>query len=61
MQTNQQAQLKAWLNTYTRSFLTGETLTDSPLMRKIAHTARGCDNIRHLGCPVHLTGENRMG
>ena len=56
MQTDQLSRLKAWFNTYTRSFLTGETRTDSPLMLKIAHTARVCDNIRHLGRSVHLTG-----
>jgi HD superfamily phosphodiesterase len=56
MQTDQLSQLKAWFNTYTRSFLTGETLTDGPLELKIEHTARVCDNIRHLGRSVDLTG-----
>ncbi|MCB2146236.1 MAG: HD domain-containing protein [Deltaproteobacteria bacterium] len=56
MRTDQLSRLKTWFNVYTRSFLTGETLSDSPMVLKIEHTARVCDNIRHLGRSVDLAG-----
>lgn len=34
MQTDQVTRLKAWFETYTRSFLTGETPIDAPLELK---------------------------
>jgi hypothetical protein len=55
MQTDQLSWLKVWFNTYARSFLTGETVIDSPLVLKIEHTARVCGNICHLGRSVDLT------
>lgn len=55
MQIDQLPRLKAWFNSYTRSFLTGETHQDSPLVLKIEHTARVCDNIGHLGRSIALT------
>ena len=55
MQTDQVTRLKAWFETYTRSFLTGETPIDAPLELKIDHTARVCENICHLGRSVGLT------
>ncbi len=56
MQKDHLIRLKTWFDTYTRSFLTGETLSDSPLVLKIEHTARVCDNICHLGRSIDLTG-----
>jgi len=47
--------LKAWFESYTRSFMTGKTPIDSPLELKIEHTARVCDNICQLGRSVDLT------
>jgi hypothetical protein len=47
--------LKAWFESYTRSFLTGNTPVDSPLELKIEHTARVCDNICQLGRSIDLT------
>ena len=55
MQTDQLSWLKTWFNDYTRSFLTGKTFSDSPLVLKIDHTARVCDNICHLGRFIDLT------
>ena len=55
MQNNQLIRLKAWFKAYTHSFLTGDTQTDSPLVLKIAHTARVCDNMCLLGRSVDLT------
>lgn len=49
--------LKAWFDTYTGSFLTGDTAKDSPLLLKIAHTARVCGNIHRLGRSIDLSGE----
>jgi hypothetical protein len=61
MQTDQVLSLKAWFETYTRSFLTGKTPIDRPLELKIEHTTRVCDNIRQLGRSVDLTdGQLRM-
>ena len=54
MQIDHLTRLKAWFDDYTRSFLTGETRTDSPLVLKIDHTARVCENIRLLGRSIHL-------
>lgn len=47
--------LKAWFESYTRSFMTGKTPIDSPLELKIEHTARVCDNICQVGRSVDLT------
>ncbi len=55
MQNNQLIRLKAWFKAYTHSFLTGDAQTDSPLVLKIAHTARVCDNMCLLGRSVDLT------
>ncbi|MBC2744491.1 MAG: HD domain-containing protein [Desulfosarcina sp.] len=61
MQIDQLSRLRAWFDTYTRSFLTGETVKDSPLVLKIEHTARVCDNICHLGRSIDLTdGQMRI-
>lgn len=57
MQKNQLIRLKAWFDGYTHAFLTGDTQTDSPLVLKIAHTARVCDNMGQLGRSVGLTDE----
>ena len=57
MQIDQLSRLKAWFETYTRTFLTGETGNDSPLVLKIEHTARVCDNICHLGRSINLVEE----
>jgi len=45
MRTDQLLWLKAWFDTYTRSFLTGERPIDNPLVLKIEHTTRVCDII----------------
>ena len=55
MQPDQVLRLKAWFESYTRSFMTGKTPIDSPLELKVEHTGRVCDNIRHLGRSVDLT------
>lgn len=55
MQIDHLIRLKAWFETYTRSFLTGATAQDCPLVLKIEHTARVCDNIIHLGRSIDLT------
>ncbi len=55
MNINDLSQLIAWFGTYTRSFLTGDTLADSPLVLKIEHTARVCENSSHLGRSIGLT------
>ena len=55
MQTDQVLRLKAWFESYTRSFMTGKTPFDSPLELKIEHTARVRDNICQLGRSVDLT------
>lgn len=55
MQPDQVIRLKQWFESYTRSFMTGEGPIDSPLELKIAHTARVCDNICHLGRSIELT------
>ena len=53
--------LKAWFDTYARSFLTGHTSMDHPWVLKIEHTARVCDNICHLGRCIDLTdGQMRV-
>lgn len=57
MQVDHFHRMKAWFDTYTRSFLTGEVLTDTPLLLKIEHTARVCENIRLLGRSIGLTDE----
>ena len=55
MQIDQLSRLKAWFDTYTRSFLTGEAHKDSALVLKIEHTERVCNNICHLGRSLDLT------
>lgn len=60
MQPDRLNRLKGWFDTYTRSFLTGDTQKDSPLMLKIEHTARVCDNMCQLGRSIDLTDE-QMG
>ncbi len=57
MLNDQLSGLKAWFDTYTRAFLTGNRSTDSPFVLKIEHTRRVCNNIRHLGRCIGLTGE----
>ncbi|MGA6924423.1 MAG: HD domain-containing protein [Desulfosarcina sp.] len=47
--------LKAWFESYTGTFLTGETIADSPLTLKIDHSARVCQNMRRLGRSINLT------
>ncbi len=55
MQVDQLIRLKVWFADYSRSFLADEMTTDSPLVLKIDHTARVCENIRLLGRSIHLT------
>lgn len=55
MQIDQVLRLKAWFESYTRFFLTGEKPIDNPLLLKIEHADRVCDNICHLGRSVDLT------
>jgi hypothetical protein len=55
MQNDHVLRLKAWFDSYTRSFMTGNTSLDGPLKLKAAHTARVCDNIRHLALSIDLT------
>lgn len=59
METNQLTRLKMWFDAYTRSFLTGDAIKDSPLVLKIEHTERVGRNICHLGRSIDLT-EDRM-
>lgn len=49
--------LKVWFDRYTRSFLSGNPLIDSPLTLKIDHTARVCDNIRELATSLSFDEE----
>lgn len=53
MQADQLNRLKAWFSEYSSAFLTGDTNVDSPLVLKIDHTRRVCDNIRRLAVAVH--------
>lgn len=57
MHVDQLHRLKAWFDTYTRTFLSGNDLADSPLVLKIDHTARVCENIRQLGQSIDLSDE----
>ncbi|BBO66832.1 metal-dependent phosphohydrolase [Desulfosarcina alkanivorans] len=61
MRNDQLTHLKSWFADYARSFLTGEAAADSPLVLKIDHTARVCENICQLGRAIHLTrGQMRI-
>lgn len=55
MQPDHVIRLRAWFDSYARSFMTGEGPQDSPLELKIGHTARVCDNICLLGRSIGLT------
>ena len=57
MEINQLNRIKKWFADYTQSFLTGETGKDSPLVLKIQHTTRVCENIRHLGMSIPLSND----
>ena len=59
MQTNHLADLQAWFNAYTQSFLAGDPKKDSAHQLKIDHTARVCENIRLLATSLDLP-ENQM-
>jgi putative nucleotidyltransferase with HDIG domain len=54
MQINQLKRLKTWFDTYSQSFLTNDAAKDGPLVLKIKHTARVCDNICHLARSIEL-------
>ena len=54
MQVDHVERLKYWFDAYTRDFLSGDAEADSPLILKIEHTARVCDNIRHLSRNIGL-------
>lgn len=54
MQISQWTHIKSWFASYTRSFLSGDAVQDSPLVLKIDHTDRVCANIRILGNALDL-------
>jgi hypothetical protein len=60
MQMNQLKRLKAWFETYSKSFLTNNTAKDGPLVLKIEHTARVCENIRRLARSIDLENSDRQ-
>jgi hypothetical protein len=57
METDQLSCLKQWFTAYTQSFLTGMSEKDSPLVLKIEHTARVCDNICRLSRSLLLADD----
>lgn len=58
MQSDQFCRLKSWFDTYTRSYLTGNTVQDSPIVLKIDHTVRVCSNICLLARAIDLSDEH---
>jgi hypothetical protein len=50
--------LEVWFDTYTQTFLCGDTEQDFPLTLKIEHTARVRENIRQLARRLSLGEEN---
>jgi putative nucleotidyltransferase with HDIG domain len=59
MQMNHLERLKAWFETYSKSFLTNDAAEDGPLVLKIEHTARVCENTRRLARSIDLGNSDR--
>jgi hypothetical protein len=59
MQMTHLKRLKAWFETYSKSFLTNNTAKDGPLLLKIEHTARVCKNIQRLARSIDLEDGDR--
>ena len=54
MQTEHLTQFKAWFDAYTRTYLIGDPVADSPLALKIAHTTRVCGNMEQLARAIDM-------
>jgi hypothetical protein len=60
MQSDQRLRLKTWFDTYAQSFLTGNGTADGPLVLKIEHTERVCDNIRQLARSIGMNDNHLL-